>query len=61
MSQWPCFDRTHKASTEEDYGIDDLHSDDSSDDEDDPRKIVPSWAQGKAEKTKTLLEIFWRA
>ena len=45
---FPLFNcRAHKPSTDEDYGIDDLRSDDSSDDEDAPRKKVPSWAKGQ--------------
>ena len=35
-------------STAENYNIADLHSDDETDDEDDPRKVIPQWAQGKS-------------
>ncbi|XP_077984847.1 uncharacterized protein LOC144439432 [Glandiceps talaboti] len=38
--------RIHKPATEDDYGISDLHSDDSTDDEDMPRKKIPRWAKG---------------
>ena len=31
--------------TEEDYGIDDVNTDDSTDDEDCPKKVVPAWAK----------------
>jgi inner centromere protein len=35
-----------KAPTAENYDINDLHSDDSTDEEDKPKKKIPSWAQG---------------
>ena len=31
---------------EENYDIQDLKSDDDTDDEEDPRKVIPKWAQG---------------
>lgn len=37
------------AKSETDYGLDDVHSDDSSDDESKPKKVVPPWAQGTFE------------
>nr|XP_039256312.1 inner centromere protein B-like [Styela clava] len=33
-------------STEDNYNIDDIASDDSTDDEDNPRKVVPRWSKG---------------
>ncbi|XP_041452528.1 inner centromere protein A-like isoform X2 [Lytechinus variegatus] len=42
--------RIYVAASADNYGIDDLHSDDSSDDEEAPRKKIPSWAQGGALK-----------
>jgi len=33
---------------EENYDIQDLKSDDDTDDEEDPRKVIPKWAQGSA-------------
>lgn len=30
----------------DDYGLDDVRSDDSSDDESNPKKVVPEWARG---------------
>ncbi|XP_072017645.1 uncharacterized protein [Amphiura filiformis] len=51
--------RTHKPSTDEDYGISDLKSDDSSDDEEAPRKQVPSWAKG-AELKAALINQYYK-
>ena len=39
-------DRVLLPSTAEDYNIYDLNSDDSTDDEDAPRKTVPNWVKG---------------
>ena len=40
-------DKKYKKSTANDYGIDELRSDDSTDDDEAPRKVVPQWAKGK--------------
>ena len=42
----PC--RAPLPSTSENYNIDDLDSGDSTDEEDAPRKTIPSWAQGRS-------------
>uniref|UniRef100_H2YXD2 Inner centromere protein ARK-binding domain-containing protein n=1 Tax=Ciona savignyi TaxID=51511 RepID=H2YXD2_CIOSA len=39
-------DRPLLPSTEENYNIDDFQSDDSTDEEDKPKKVVPRWAKG---------------
>jgi len=41
-------DRVHLPSTKDDYNIHDLKSDDETDDEDAPKKSIPSWASGSA-------------
>ena len=40
--------RKHKPPSDSNYDIVDLCSDDSTDDEDAPRKKIPQWAQGNA-------------
>jgi len=42
----PRAEKVYKPSTEDNYDIGDLHSDDDTDDEDRPRKKIPSWASG---------------
>ncbi|CAO4360980.1 unnamed protein product [Caenorhabditis nigoni] len=37
--------RTYQANSKNDYGLNDLNSDDETDQEDDPRKEVPAWAE----------------
>jgi len=36
-----------KPSTKDNYDISDLHSDDDTDNEDEPRKKIPAWALGE--------------
>ncbi|CAH1800036.1 unnamed protein product [Owenia fusiformis] len=43
-----------KKSTQENYGLDDLNSDDSTDDDEAPKKKIPSWAQGAALKAALI-------
>ena len=49
--------QTRKPSSDENYDISDIRSDESTDDEECPRKIVPSWAQGAALKAALLNQI----
>ncbi|XP_071943604.1 uncharacterized protein [Antedon mediterranea] len=49
--------RIHKPSTEENYCIDDINSDDSTDDEEHPRKKIPSWAQGASLRAHLIHQI----
>jgi len=42
----PVNKKKFAASTAENYNIDDLNSEDSTDDDDKPRKTIPQWAQG---------------
>jgi hypothetical protein len=41
-------DKIFLPSTDENYNVDDLSSNDETDDEDHPRKTVPSWAQSES-------------
>ena len=43
-------------SSEENYDITDLHSDDSTDEEDAPRKKIPNWAQGEIIKNSNFYD-----
>lgn len=44
----PCVKKPKVASNNSNYNIDDLNSDDSTDDETRPRKKIPYWAQGQS-------------
>jgi len=43
---------------EENYGLDDLNSDEDTDDEDCPRKVVPKWAEGSQLRTALLKQCY---
>jgi hypothetical protein len=43
----PVSKKVHKPATFENYDISDLNSEDSTDEEDKPRKRIPIWAEGK--------------
>jgi len=38
--------KVYKPPTQDNYDITDLHSDDDTDNEDEPRKKIPAWALG---------------
>jgi len=44
--------------TEEDYGLEDLNSGTDTDDEDNPKKKVPKWAEGTALRTALLKQCY---
>jgi len=43
---------------EENYGLDDLNSEEDTDDEDCPRKVVPKWAEGSQLRTALLKQCY---
>merc|ERR1712059_121317 len=43
---------------EDDYGLDDLQSDQDTDDEDAPRKQIPKWAEGSSLRTSLLKQCY---
>lgn len=43
---------------EDNYGLDDLKSDEDTDDEDCPRKEVPKWAEGSQLRTALLKQCY---
>ena len=43
---------------QDNYGLDDLNSDGDTDDEDNPRKEVPKWAEGTALRTALLKQCY---
>lgn len=45
-----------KPKTETDYGIDDANSDDSSEDEGHPKKMIPEWAQREFPNICTIVK-----
>uniref|UniRef100_A0A914WB26 Inner centromere protein ARK-binding domain-containing protein n=1 Tax=Plectus sambesii TaxID=2011161 RepID=A0A914WB26_9BILA len=50
--------RTIQPSTNTDYGIEDLNSGDETDDEEAPRKRIPSWAQGANLKAAVIQQYY---
>ena len=55
----PARKKTTKSNSDENYGIDDLHSDDSTDEEDQPRKVIPNWAVGRNTYQYCVLGVFY--
>ena len=51
-------DRVHLPSTKDDYNIHDLKSDDETDDEDAPKKSIPSWASGRIMNHMMIIIIY---
>merc|ERR1712243_451319 len=43
---------------EDDYGLEDLRSDQDTDDEDDPRKQIPKWAEGASLRTALIKQCY---
>ena len=43
----PASGKCYKPASLDNYNIEDINSEDSTDEEDQPRKVVPAWAQGE--------------